>query len=235
MSRVLVIDLDEPVRRDACQALSAAGFEVDSASQRVESIEKIARQRPDLLLLDLRVTGLDGWGLLERLRETPSAPLIVVAGTVEDFADFARNVKEGAAAFVPKPIDTTRIAAACSRALSHARDDARVPKAVRERRQQERRALMVAVHVETNEETAAIGELRDLSASGAQVILIRPFDEGVKVRVALDPALVGRSLEFDGKVQWRKELPTGFAHGLSFVDLHPDVAGAIQQLLPVPH
>ena len=42
MSRVLVIDLDEPVRREACQALSAAGFEADSASQRVESIEKIA-------------------------------------------------------------------------------------------------------------------------------------------------------------------------------------------------
>jgi DNA-binding NtrC family response regulator len=232
MTRVLVIDLDEPVRREACQALAAAGFEADSACQRVESIEKIGAFRPDLLLLDLRVTGLDGWGLLERLRETPSGPLIVVAGTVEDFADFARNVKGGVAAFIPKPLDIPRIGAACSRALSHAREDARVPRAVRDRRQQKRRALMVAVHVETREETPAIGELRDLSQSGAQVILIRPFEVGAKVHVALDPALVGRSLEFDGKVQWRKEVPTGFAHGLSFVDLRPDIAGAIQELLP---
>ena len=76
-----------------------------------------------------------------------------------------------------------------------------------------------------------LGELVDLSASGARVILLGPFDVGARVRVTLDQSLSSRTIRFDGKIMWREQVETGFAHGLEFSDLSPEVEALIRELM----
>jgi hypothetical protein len=70
--------------------------------------------------------------------------------------------------------------------------------------------------------TRIIGELRDLSLGGAQVITMGPIDVGAKVLFSLDTAITGEPMTFDSEVRWRQQLPDGFAHGLELKDVGPE-------------
>jgi len=68
MKRILVVD-DESAIVDALQdILSSEGYEVDTAINGAEGLERLRAKRPDLVLLDLMMPVLDGLGMLERMR-----------------------------------------------------------------------------------------------------------------------------------------------------------------------
>ena len=67
-----------------------------------------------------------------------------------------------------------------------------------------------------------IGELRDLSLGGAQVITMAPLEIGAKVLFSLDAAVTGDPMTFDSEVRWKQQLPDGFAHGLELLELGPE-------------
>jgi CheY-like chemotaxis protein len=81
--RVLVVDDDEAVRTVVSQVLGSAGFEVACASDGERALEQLrGTKQPDLLLLDLMMPGMDGWGVLAALRKEGFAhlPVIVLTG-----------------------------------------------------------------------------------------------------------------------------------------------------------
>jgi two-component system, OmpR family, response regulator MtrA len=104
MTRVLVVDDDAAIRQVIVFALSDEGFEVDQAKDGLTALEAIDRRHPDLILLDMRMPGMDGWEFVKRYRERPhpQAPIIVLTAA-QDAAQ--RGADVNAAGYVSKPFD----------------------------------------------------------------------------------------------------------------------------------
>jgi signal transduction histidine kinase/DNA-binding response OmpR family regulator len=76
--RVLVADDDPAVRRLVFETLSTDGLELCEAPDGESALSEIAAKRPDVLILDLMMPGLDGFGVLERLQDDPETKLLPV-------------------------------------------------------------------------------------------------------------------------------------------------------------
>jgi CheY-like chemotaxis protein len=80
-NRLLVVDDDPHVPDMVRQLLPEGGFDVEAAADGLEALEAVARRRPDAILLDLMMPRLDGFGVIERLRqsaETRDIPIVVL-------------------------------------------------------------------------------------------------------------------------------------------------------------
>ncbi|WP_369055902.1 response regulator [Kineococcus terrestris] len=117
--RVLVAD-DHPVVRGGLEALLAAadGIEVvGTAADGLEAVEQVARLRPDVVLMDLRMPRLDGAGATERVRREHPGVHVLVLTTYETDADIVRAVEAGATGYLlkdtplPQLLDAVRSAA----------------------------------------------------------------------------------------------------------------------------
>ncbi len=226
--KVLVVDDDGEVRALTRRVLEEKGFRTTAAANGAEGLSAVRREAPALVLLDLDMPGTDGWGFLEQLDASPRPPVVFVSGKL-DFEAFARGTRAGVAAFVAKPIRFSELAATCQRILDSP-SGAVAPGA--EHRRDERRHFLVRVDVLSQLGTSrAIGELRDLSAGGAQVITPGPWDVGATVRFALDRAVTGDPMKFSSQVRWRQTLADGYAHGLELVDVGPEQAGRLREVL----
>jgi DNA-binding NtrC family response regulator len=110
---VLVVD-DEPINVDLLeQELGAAGYRTLSAARGEEAVSLAAEAQPDLILLDLRMPGIDGYETCRRLKcseETRGIPVIVLTALRETF-DKVRAFREGAVDYVTKPFDTEELLA----------------------------------------------------------------------------------------------------------------------------
>jgi hypothetical protein len=188
----------------------------------------VAARRTDLVLLDIQLAARDNWHLLSELCRGDAPPPIVGMGSAGTFDSFSDAVREGLAAFVTRPFHMGELIETCRRAIeAHERRPSRGA----ERRGDERRALQVAVHLLSSRgRPIALGELVDLSATGAQLILMVPFEVGDPVRLSLDPAQTGRILELHGVVRWQSSIATGYSHGVEFEDLSPEARAQLQRL-----
>jgi len=238
MSRILVVDDDAPVVELVGRALEDEGFEVETASDAAEAVKKVAAQRPDLVLLDLEMPGIDGWGFLDHLRQTPGSPPVVILSGTADLGAATRAVRAGAVAFLPKPIHFGDVLSTCRKALAATATVSRAPAGVSERRRETRRPLLVGVKVRSNgaddRNGGAVGEMVDLSAGGVRMISVVPFDVGTRIDVTLDPAVVGGSVTLGGEVRWREAVATGHAHGLAFSGLPVEAVTQLRLLLAEP-
>jgi CheY-like chemotaxis protein len=225
--RILVVDDEEDVQVLICRILRDAGFEVDSAEDGAVALERLSDRRPDLVVLDLMMPGIDGWGVLERMRDMPRPPPVVVLTARTDFGTFTRGVREGASAYVCKPFRFHELVATCQRLLLAVTKQDVGP----ERRREERRLLMVEVRVLSRDNTPiALGHLANLSAGGAQVDLGLGLQPGDRVRVAFHiPA--GTPLSLEGTVRWREVAGSGFAHGVAFVTLPAEAESQLREML----
>lgn len=109
MSTVLVVDDDHDIQLLLRLELEAEGYLVETADDGFEALEQIERVDPAVVLLDVMMPNLDGWGVLERL-EDPAPAVIVVSGLATDRAGHYRHAVElGALGFVSKPFDSEKL------------------------------------------------------------------------------------------------------------------------------
>jgi CheY-like chemotaxis protein len=229
--RILVVDDEEDVRVLVCRILRDMGYEVESAAHGKEALEKVSAQRVDLMILDLMMPGVDGWGVLASLRTLSSPPPVVVMTALADYATFARVVKEGASAYVCKPFRFHELVATCQGVLLA---ETRSPAAARaeDRRRSRRRSLMVEVRVLSREMSPiALGELMNISTRGARVDLGVPLEKGTTIRIAFHVPGNANRFTLAGDVLWRGPSPRGFAHGLSFLNLDAEEEQQLAELL----
>ena len=106
MAKILVVDDDARNLRLAAAALEQAGHEVLSAEGGAEGIEAALAHAPDLVLMDVQMSGIDGVSALRRLRAEPrAAALKVVALTALAMkGDCERLLAEGFDGYLEKPI-----------------------------------------------------------------------------------------------------------------------------------
>jgi DNA-binding response OmpR family regulator len=110
--KILVVEDDKFVRELIVQKLTEEEFEVSSAKDGEEGVKKSESEKPDLILLDLILPGIDGFEVLSRIRKNPlteKIPVIILSNLGEK-ADVDRGIKLGAndylikAHFTPKEI-----------------------------------------------------------------------------------------------------------------------------------
>ena len=109
MKTVLVVDDDPDIQLLLRLELSAEGYDVVTADDGLQALELVPTTSPDVILLDVMMPGLDGWGVLERLDE-PMPAVIVVSGLATDHDRHYRHAVElGALGFVSKPFDSAKL------------------------------------------------------------------------------------------------------------------------------
>ena len=111
LKQVLVVDDDIEALEEYKDALSGSGFELDFAVDGFEAGMKIYRQRPDLILLDFKMPGLDGFqvcDILHRDEETKDIP--VIAAAVLSSEEEIDKIKDcGVKNYFSKPIDMDKL------------------------------------------------------------------------------------------------------------------------------
>jgi len=101
--RILVVEDEEPLRMALCDALRAEGFEVLEAADGEAGRDLALSQGPDLVLLDLMLPKLDGFGVLSALRaDRLAAPVVILSARGEEW-DRVQGFEVGADDYVVKP------------------------------------------------------------------------------------------------------------------------------------
>jgi two-component system KDP operon response regulator KdpE len=107
---ILVVDDEREIVRALRRALSANGYTVRSASSGEEALEVFARQRPDLLLLDLLLPGMSGLEVCRRVRSVSNIPIIVLSVKGAE-RDKVEALDLGADDYVAKPFGIAEVLA----------------------------------------------------------------------------------------------------------------------------
>jgi DNA-binding response OmpR family regulator len=101
-SRVLVVDDEPDIRELLRRLLERAGHLVREAGDGREGLRMLHGWRPDLVVLDVSMPGLDGWTTLERIRELTDVPVLMLSARGTEI-DKVRGLKAGADDYVTKP------------------------------------------------------------------------------------------------------------------------------------
>ena len=100
---VLVVDDDPSILTTVAEFLSLEGYPVETATNGREALEVVERARPSIVLLDMRMPVLDGWGFAEALQDRAISLPILVMTASHSTAQWAGEVH--AAGYIAKPFD----------------------------------------------------------------------------------------------------------------------------------
>jgi DNA-binding response OmpR family regulator len=112
MTTVLVIDDEAPIRLLCRVNLEAEGMPVLEAEDGPSGLDTARAEQPDVILLDVMMPGLDGWGVAEALLEderTAEIPIIFLTARAE-FRDRARGLDIGGVDYITKPFNPVELA-----------------------------------------------------------------------------------------------------------------------------
>jgi DNA-binding NtrC family response regulator len=117
MAVILVVD-DEPLQRDILKTiLDDEGYEAFAASSAEEAVKMIPKVKPDVLLTDLKMEGMDGIELIEQLPAEPYAPPAIVMTAYGTIASAVEAIKRGAFDYLTKPLDKDLLLITVKRAV----------------------------------------------------------------------------------------------------------------------
>ena len=107
LGRVLVVDDDDVIRQLITVNLELEGFEVATAVDGQDCLDKVKDVEPDVITLDIMMPRLDGWEAAGRLRADPDTEhvKVVLLSARAQEADLARGSRIGVAAYLTKPFD----------------------------------------------------------------------------------------------------------------------------------
>ncbi|MHA6323959.1 response regulator [Roseivivax sp. CAU 1753] len=118
--RILAIDDSRTIREMLRFSLSREGFEVLVAEDGLEGLEQVAEFKPDVVITDINMPRLDGFGVIDGIRqgaEHSTVPILVL--TTESGADLKERArKSGATGWIVKPFDDAKLISAIRRIVS---------------------------------------------------------------------------------------------------------------------
>jgi CheY-like chemotaxis protein len=111
LGRVLVVDDDEVIRQLIAVNLQLEGFEVETAVDGQDCLERVREVRPDVITLDVMMPRLDGWVTAVKLREDPGTAhirVVMITARAQEH-DVRRGHEIGVDAYVTKPFDPNQL------------------------------------------------------------------------------------------------------------------------------
>jgi CheY-like chemotaxis protein len=107
MKSILVIDDNKDIRENTAEILELAGYKTMTAENGKKGVEMALKDKPDIIVCDIMMPELDGYGVLHMLRKNPDAqniPFIFLTAKTER-SDFRKGMEMGADDYVTKPFD----------------------------------------------------------------------------------------------------------------------------------
>jgi DNA-binding response OmpR family regulator len=123
MSKVLIVDDEPDVLLLLRVNLEAAGYQTVLAADGETALMKIEDSVPDVVLLDIMMPVMDGWGVLRALSERPGAPRVVVVSAKSSDRDIVRALTSGALDYVTKPFDPDDLVDVVARTINSPLDE----------------------------------------------------------------------------------------------------------------
>jgi DNA-binding response OmpR family regulator len=124
VSRVLVIDDEADIRLLLRALLERAGHVVAEAGDGRDGLRVLHSWRPDLVVLDVTMPGLDGWGTLERIRDLTDVPVLMLTALGQELQK-VRGLKAGADDYMTKPFGRQELLARVEALLRRSGGDRR--------------------------------------------------------------------------------------------------------------
>jgi len=118
-ARILVIDDEMDIVRILQRSLVSQGYEVLTAASGEKALEVIEQQRPDLLLLDLGLPGIDGLEVCRKVRAKSNFPPIIVVSVRDTEREKVQALELGADDYISKPFGINEVMARIKVALRH--------------------------------------------------------------------------------------------------------------------
>ncbi|MBI3983406.1 MAG: Flp pilus assembly complex ATPase component TadA [Gemmatimonadetes bacterium] len=122
-ARVLLVDDEDMLRRVMRDLLERDGYTVVEAADGVEALDQVDRHAPDIIVLDLNLPGLDGYGVLSHLRSRPATttiPVVVLTARGDEDSE-VRVFEMGADDFLSKPFRARALSARLAAVLGRVR------------------------------------------------------------------------------------------------------------------
>ena len=110
-SKVLIVEDDRRIARFVEIDLTQRGYEVRKAEDGYEALEVFDEFRPDVVLLDVMLPGIDGYSLAEKFRTMNPSVGIIMVSALGEVRDKVEGLKKGADDYVVKPFDPDELAA----------------------------------------------------------------------------------------------------------------------------
>lgn len=124
-ARVLVVDDAKPIVMVIETNLRIAGYEVLTAGNGREALEKLRTYRPDCVILDIMMPEMNGWEVLEEIRADPeiARTQVVMLTALGDDADISRGYELGVDMYLTKPFEPDELLDFVARVLEVGRDE----------------------------------------------------------------------------------------------------------------
>ena len=109
MSKLLVVDDEESICWGLARLGESLGHEVVAASSAEQAFDEVERQVPDVIVLDVRLSGMDGLQAIERFQKTLGSVPIIVITAYGDLGTAVEAVRRGAFDYIAKPFDVQKV------------------------------------------------------------------------------------------------------------------------------
>ena len=116
--RVLIVDDEPQIRRFLRVSLPPHGYECVEAEDAASALSVYAKERPDVIVLDLGLPGRDGFGVIQDIRKQALTPIVVLSAR-DDVEGKVKALELGADDYVTKPFDMIELLARLRAALRH--------------------------------------------------------------------------------------------------------------------
>jgi two-component system alkaline phosphatase synthesis response regulator PhoP len=112
--KVLIVDDEENVLELLYINIIRRGYKVETARDGEEALEKMKHFTPDIVLLDIKLPGIDGWEVCRKIKSDPKTEKtgIIILSALTQKEDLENANKCGATVFMPKPFDVAALLAA---------------------------------------------------------------------------------------------------------------------------
>lgn len=109
--KILVVDDEPAFLRMVDHVLTASGFRVLKATSGQEALRLLFDNKPDLVLLDVAMPGMDGWQTCSRIRDVSDVPIVILTGSQTDENAIVRGLDYGADDYLIKPVGNRELVA----------------------------------------------------------------------------------------------------------------------------
>jgi len=127
--KVLIVDDDDDLRLLLTDILESEGYGVITASSGSEGLRSFHEQQPELVLLDVLMPVMDGWEVLERIREVSNVPILMLTA-IHGVPSCVRGLSRGADDYLVKPFHQDELAARIEALLRRSQTPAQEPERI---------------------------------------------------------------------------------------------------------
>jgi two-component system, OmpR family, alkaline phosphatase synthesis response regulator PhoP len=120
LKKILVVDDEIPILRLLEINFSRAGYEVITALDGAEGLDKLNAEKPDIVVLDIIMPVMDGYEMLTQMRSDPrwsDIPVVILTAKAQD-ADSYESLRSGATTFITKPVVVSDLITLVKRVLA---------------------------------------------------------------------------------------------------------------------